>query len=157
MAKGDFKIMRSTSSPSVYRWQTEAGDADIFAGELVKKKAAGSPYVTPLVDADLTIGTDTSIIGLVKSDSTHTATEDGYIDIYIPESGMVYSGKASDPVNLADTIIGDRVNIDVVGGVMTIDENVGDGALNAFNIVGINTIDGTVEFVIRDSAVVTGE
>jgi hypothetical protein len=145
-----------------YRWQTDAGDAAIKAGDPVKLKAAGSPYVIGLVDGDHTIGTDTSIVGVAASASTHTASVDGFVDVYVPLPGIVYSMKATTPANV-DTaaeilaLCGDRKSMDLTGTTYTMDEDSADAAANAFVIVGGDHVKKTLEFIIRANATILGD
>ena len=151
----DIKIVRTAGgNVPTYRWQTDAGDAAISAGDPVKIKAAGSPYVIGLADGDLTIGTDTAMVGIAASDSTHTASADGVVDVYIPLPGVVYEAKATTAGNVAATLVGDRVTLDLAGGVYTVDEDSTDNAANAFYITGVNADRGTIEFIIRADATI---
>lgn len=159
MAKGDIKVlgMNGSADVPVKPWQTEAGATAILAGEPLKLKSAGSPYVIPLADDDLTIGTDTVFIGIAQSDSTQTASADGVVSVYVPLPGVVYEAKATTSTNV-DTLAkvkaleNDRVTMDLSSGVYTIDENAGDGANNAFYIVGGDHTRGTIQFTIRAAA-----
>jgi len=156
----DIEISRTAGgNVPTFRWQTEGGETDIQAGQPVKLKAAGSPYVIPLADGDLTIGTDTAMVGIAASDSTHTASADGVVDVYIPMPGVVYKCAATTAANVdtqaeIDALVGDRVTVDLSGGTYTIDEDATDGADNAFYIVGGNPDDQTLEFIIRADATV---
>ena len=156
----DIEISRTAGgNVPTYRWQTDAGDAAIKAGDPVKIKAAGSPYVIGLADGDLTIGTDTAMVGIAASDSTHTASADGVVDVYIPLPGIVYKAKATTPANVdtqaeINALVGDRVTLDLAGTTYTVDENSTDAAANAFYIVGGNPDDQTLEFIIRTDATV---
>src|SRR6056297_2748248 len=111
----DIKIVRTAGgNVPTYRWQTDAGDSDIKAGDPVKLKSAGSPYVIGLATGDLTIGTDTAMVGVAASDSTHTASADGVIDVYVPLPGLVYEAKATTGTNVdtqaeINALCGDRV------------------------------------------------
>lgn len=160
MAVNDITIVRTAGgNVPTYRWQTEAGATDIKAGEPVKIKAAGSPYAIPLADADLTIGTDTAMIGIAASDSTHTASADGVIDVYVPLPGVVYEAKAKTAASVdtqaeIDALVGDRKIIDLTSGTYTIDEAAADAAANAFYIVGGDPDRQTLEFIIRTDATV---
>ena len=145
------------------RFQTEANVAvgAIDPGMLLKWKANGSPYVVPLVDGDHTIGTDTAIIGLAASTGTQTAAADGTIDVYMPLPGIIYRGYATTGSNVAATLVGDRVGIDVsattAAGDWTVDENEGETQALAFCIVGVDTVEDTVDFIIRQGATYLGD
>ena len=139
MAKGDIRVVRGKTS--VQEWQTEAGATDIQAGEPVKLKVAGSPYVIPLADNEPVIGTTTQVIGVAQSASTHTSTADGKISVYIPEDDTVFgiaptTGTNVDTQAELDALVGDRVLLDLVGSTYTLDENAGDAAANGVQIVG---------------------
>ena len=165
MAKGDIRIYNPgghTDVPTL-KWQTDAAATDIYAGEPVKLTGAGSPYATPLVDGDLTIGTDTQMIGIAASDSTHTSTADGFVEVYMPLPGTVWAMKATTVANV-DTaaeilaLCGDRVVMNLTSSTYTLDENAGDSATSAFYIIGGDYRDGTMYFTIRtDATVLSGE
>ena len=159
MAKGDIRLFNPGGHSDVpsWAWQTEAGATDILAGEPVKLKAAGSPYVIPLADGDLTIGTDTAMIGVAASDSTHTAAADGTIDVYLPAAGSVRAMKATTVANVdtqtkIDALVGDRVVMNLATGVYTLDENAADGATSAFYILGGVPSTGVLYYSIRTDA-----
>lgn len=162
MAGKRFWIVDSpyNSIPTI-EYQTDAAATVIEKGMLLKMTSNGSPYVTPLVDGDHTIGTDTAIVGLAADDSTHTATADGVIHCYMPLPGIVYRGYATTSGNVAATLMGDRVTIDVSAttsaGNWTVDEDAGEGQTNAFYLVGYNTNDGTLDFMIRHGATNLGD
>ena len=158
MAKFDISVHENPygAAPTMV-WQTEAGATDILAGEPVKLKAAGSPYVIPLADGDLTIGTDTAMVGIAAADSTHTASADGTVEVIMPRSAMVYKMAADTAANV-DTeaeikaLQGDRVVMLLGSGTYTLDEDAGDGVNNAFYIVGGNPSTGELYFTIRNDA-----
>lgn len=146
----------ANSVPTV-RYQTEAGAAALNAGELCKLKAAGSPYVIALVDADLTRGTDSQFVGLAASAGTHTASADGVVDVYMPLPGIVYEAKAKtaasvDAASEIAAMVGDRKVIDVTGGVHTVDEAQADAVANALTIVGGNPVTKTLYFTVAPVA-----
>lgn len=147
-------------------YQTDAGDGVMEKGMLMKFKSNGSPYATPLVTGDLTIETDVAIIGLAASDSTHTASADGTIEIYLPLPGIIYRGYATTAANVdtqaeIDALCGDRVGIDVSAttsaGDWTVDEDEGETQALAFQIVGGNPNDKTLDFIIRSGATFLGD
>lgn len=159
MAKGDIKIVDQgglNTVPTV-RWQTEAAATAIYAGEPTKLKAAGSPYVIPWADADITPGTDTIFTGIAASDSTQTASADGYIDVYMPIPFLVYEAKAKtaasvDTQSEINALCGDRKIIDLTSTVYTVDEAAADAAGNAMLIVGGDPVRKTLKFMIRPYA-----
>ncbi|MEI9966178.1 MAG: hypothetical protein WDN67_00660 [Candidatus Moraniibacteriota bacterium] len=84
MAKGNIKVHKAAGYLNLptEKWQTEANATAILAGEPVKLKAAGSPYAIPLADGEPVIGTTTQVLGIAATDSTHTASVDGFIMVY---------------------------------------------------------------------------
>lgn len=146
----------------VLRFQTEAGATDIKAGEFVKWKANGSPYVIPLADADGVIGTVVALVGLAKSDSTHTAAVDGYVDVYLPVPGVVYEIKAktataADTQAEIDALCGDRVIIDLTAGAYTLDTAAGEAQTSPFTIVGGDPEKKTLYVTLRSGATFLGD
>ncbi|MHA1541422.1 MAG: hypothetical protein ACTSQH_00425, partial [Candidatus Hodarchaeales archaeon] len=116
--------------PTVVR-QTEGGASDIKAGDPVKLKSAGSQYVIGLATAEPVIGTTTQVMGIAKSDSDHTASADGTMEVHMAQTGVIYSAKATTPANIdtqakLDALVNDRVKFDLTGTVYTVDENEGD-------------------------------
>lgn len=159
MAKGDIKIKDVAglnTVPTVTK-QTEAAATAISAGEPVKLKAAGSPYVIPMATTEPIIGTTTQVIGIAASDSTQTASADGTVEVYLFKQGVIYSAKASTPANIdtkakLDALENDRVVFGLATGTYTVDENAGDGATKGLQIVGGNPATGDIYFQIRPAA-----
>lgn len=154
MAKGNIWIYSSpVGNPPVWQWQTEAAATAIYAGEPVKLKAAGSPYVIPLADADLTLGTDVQFIGIAASDSTQTASADGTINVYMPLPGTIYEAKVktsstADTQSEINALCGDRVVFDLTSTTYSVDAAAGDNAANALLIVGGDPLKTTLRFTI---------
>lgn len=168
MAGKRFKIVDTGGHNTVptLRFQTDAAATIIEKGMLLKLTSNGSPYVTPLVTGDHTIGTDTAIVGLAAGDSTHTSLVDGYIDVYMPLPGIVYEGYATTVANIdtqaeLDALMGDRVGIDVSAttsaGDWTVDEDEGESQTFAFMLVGGDAEKGTLKFIIRSGATILGD
>lgn len=164
MAGKRFSIVSpGAASVPTLTFQTEANVAvgAIDPGMLLKWKSNGSPYVIPLVDGDHTIGTDTAIVGLAASSGTQTASADGTVEVYMPLPGIVYRGYATTGSNVAATLVGDRVGIDIsattAAGDWTVDENEGESQTFAFCIVDVDTENDTVDFIIRSGATFLGD
>lgn len=156
MARHDVKIREAggLNSVTTVRYQTEAASTAIYAGEPVKLKAAGSPYMTVMVDADFTLGTDIGPIGIAASDGTHTASADGYVDVYVLHSGIVYEAKAKTAANVATTALinamcGDRKIFDLTSGSFTVDDGAADAVGNPLLIVGGDPTRRVLYFQIR--------
>ena len=138
------------------RWQTEANATAILAGEPVKLKVAGSPYVLPLADNEPTTST-TQVIGIAASNSTQTATADGYVEVYTCAPEITWACKATTPANIdtlseLNALIGDRVLFDFGSSTYTVDENAGDAAINGIQIVGGDYVRGVIYFKFRPFA-----
>lgn len=154
--KNDIKIVGTGGHCNVptYKWQTEAAATAIYAGEPVKLKAAGSPYVIPCADADLTLGTDVEFIGIAATDSTQTASADGSVEVYVPLPGIIYEAKVktASTVDTAAKVLalcGDRVVFDLTSSTYTVDAAAGDAVGNAVLIVGGDTTKSTLRFMIN--------
>jgi len=152
MSRGDISIIKG-AGPAV-KWQTEANSTAILAGEPVKLKSAGSPYGIICADADLTIGTDTVFLGIAATDSTHTASVDGFVNVYMvtPTTVLRAKAKTSSTVDTQaeiDALCGDRVVLDATSSVWTIDAAAGDNSANAFYILGGDPIKGTLDVSCR--------
>lgn len=154
------------SAVPTIKYQTDAGSGVIEEGMLTKFTSNGSPYTTPLVTGDHTIGTDTAITGLVAKDSTHTSAADGTVELYLPLPGIVYEGYASTAANVdtqaeIDLLCGDRVPIAIsattTAGDWTIDEDGGETQAQAFQIVGGDPTKKTIWFIIRHGATMLGD
>lgn len=139
------------------RWQTEAGATAIYAGEPVKLKAAASPYVIPLADAEPVIGTTTQVIGIAASDSNHTAAVDGYVNVYIPLPGVIYAAKAetastADTQAEIDAVCGDTLLFNLGSGVYSIDVAAGSAATGGLQVVGGDPKNAEIYFMLRPAA-----
>lgn len=157
MARNDVWSKDSNLDLSTYTYQTEAAATDILSGEPVKLKSDGSPYVIPLADNEPVIGTTTQVIGIAASDSTHTASADGTISVYIPQPGQVWACAATTFANVdtqaeIDALVNDRVLFDFGSSTYTLDENAGDTATSGLQIVGGDPLNGVIYFRIRPAA-----
>lgn len=139
-------------------WQTEAAATAIYAGEPVKVKTAGSKYVIPVADAEPVIGTTVQIVGIAKSNGTHTASADGVVEVYIPDARTVFRAKAKSSA-AADTaaeilaLQGKRVLLDLTSSTYTVDTAAVDGATNGVQLTGTGNPDTSeVDFTFRPSA-----
>jgi len=155
MAKNDVKIVDLAglnTLPSV-TWQTEAAATAIYAGEPVKLKAAGSPYAIPLADGEPVVGTTTAVLGIAASDSTHTASADGTVQVFLPMPGVVYEANAKtastvDSQSEINALCGDRVVFDLTSTSYTVDAAATDGSTKGLYIVSGDAVK-TVKFMIR--------
>lgn len=159
MAKGNIRIYDQAGHNTMptWEWQTEAAATAILAGEPVKLKSAGSPYVIPLADAEPVIGTTTQVIGIAATDSTQTASADGKIKVYLPLPGVIYACKAKtaasfDTQSEIDALVGDNVLVDLTSSTYTIDQSAGNAGVNGVQIVGGLVDTKEVLFTIRPAA-----
>lgn len=159
MAKGDidFQAVSGKNVVSTKTYQTETGATAILTGEPVKLKSAGSPFVIPLADNEPVIGTTTQMIGIAASDSTETASADGVVDVYVPDSAIVWRAKATTQSNIdtkakLDALANDRVLFDFISSTYTVDENGTDVATSGVQIVGGDPDTGDIFFTIRPAA-----
>lgn len=67
--------------------------------------------------------------GIALGTSTETASADGYVSVAYSPDGLLVKGAATTPANLAQGVLGDKVTLDVTGGVQTVDENDPNGVL----------------------------
>jgi hypothetical protein len=156
MALGDIKIVDAGGHNVVPTrvYQTDAGATAIKAGEPVILTTIGtSVYAAPAADADPTIGTD-YIAGIAAGASTHTASADGTVEVYLPLPGVIYRGKAKSAA-AADTeaeilaLANKRGVFDLTTGVYTLDTAAADGATNGLIYTGTgNPATSEVDFMI---------
>lgn len=160
MAKGNIKVHKAAGYLNLptEKWQTEANATAIYAGEPVKLKSAGSPYAIPLADAEPVIGTTTQVLGIAASDSTQTASADGYVMVYPANlPGVIWKAKAKtsstvDTLSELNALCGDNVVLDLTTSTYTVDAAAGNGATNGIQIVGGNHETTEVYFKIRPAA-----
>lgn len=137
--------------------QTEANATNILAGEPVIIKSAGSPFVIPMGDATPVIGTTVEMVGIAKSDSTHTASADGTVEVYIPTPSVVFAIKAKSAA-AADTLAeikaleNDCLLFDLTSSVYTIDTAAGHVATGGLEIVGGDHEKSLLYFKVRSRA-----
>lgn len=165
MAKADVKIVDAGGvgvTPSrVFR--TEAAATDILVGEPVKIGGTGNNYVIPLATGDPEIGTD-RMVGIAASNSSHTASADGTIEVYIPIPGVTLMECAATTAANIDTdakllaLLNDSVTFDLASSTYTVDENEGDDIdVHGLLLVDGDVDNGTLQFVLKDGASINGE
>ena len=164
MAVNDIKIrsVAGLSALPTLKFATAGGGTAIYAGEFVKFSANGSSSVDLLADAYGAIGTDIAIVGLAKSDSTHTATAKGEVEVYLPIPGVVYeikakTGTTADTQGEIDALVGDRVILDLTSGVYTLDTAATEAQASPFLIVGGDPIQKTLYVILRSGATILGD
>jgi hypothetical protein len=165
MAKGNVKIVDSAGYNSIptYKWQTEANATAIYAGEPVKLKVTGAagPYVIPLADAEPVAGTTSTFIGIAATDSTHTASADGSIEVYMPLPGVVYECLAT-TASTADTeaeilaLAGKQVKFDLISSEYTVNAAEATALTAGLIIVGGDPLKSSLKFVVLNRCTIFG-
>ena len=158
MAKNNVQIVDTAGHGVVptFTCLTEAAATDIYAGEPVKRGGTGNNFAVPLATGDPEIGTDI-VLGIAAGNSTHTASANGTVEVYMPLPGVIYRAKATTPANLADGVVLDRVAFDLTGTTYTVDEDEGDDAAHGLIIVGYDADAGTVDFMLSVEASIIGQ
>lgn len=164
MSRNDIKIkdIGGYNVAPTRRFLTEAGATAILQGEPVKFKALGARYVIPLADGDGVIGTMTPIVGIAASDSNHTASADGSVEVYLPLPGIVYEIKAksaasADTQSEIDALTLDRAIIDLTSSAYTLDATGTDVVTAPFVIVGGDPLKSSLFVTIRAGATILGD
>ena len=88
--------------------------------------------------------------GIAQSTSTETASAAGLVKVAYHPSGLLAKFAPTTPANLAQAVLGDKVNINVSGGVQTVNED-GSGVLTiaAYNATsGAETVTVVVPYAI---------
>lgn len=155
MARGDIKIVDAGGHNVVPTrvYQTDAGTTAILAGEPVILTTIGtSVYAAACTDTLPIIGTDV-IAGIAAGDSTHTASVDGTVEVYLPLPGIVYRGKAKSAA-AADTdaeilaLANKRSVFDLTSSSYTLDTAAADGATKGLIYTGTgNSATSEVDFM----------
>lgn len=167
MSASDILPIRSAgrSSCPTYRFERDdrdtSSDTALLAGEPCKAQGTSSQFALKLVDADLTIATDQTFIGVAASAGTETASVDGRAEFYMPLEGVVYKVRAltastADAESEILAIQGEYHVIDLTASAYRMDVAAGDAAANAFLIVGGDPNKSEVHFMIRSDATVFG-
>jgi len=156
MARHNVKIVDQAGHNVVptRRYQTDAGTTAIVAGEPVMLTTIGtSVYAAALTDGKPVIGTDV-FCGIAASDSTHTASADGVVDVFLPLPGVVYraaakSAAAADSDAEILALANKRVPFDLTSSVYTVDTAAADGATNGLILTGTgNSSTSEVDFMV---------
>jgi hypothetical protein len=154
MARNDITMATPERHGVVRRHQVAAGSAaSIKAGEPVLK-TLGSQYVAICTTNKPVVATD-FLAGIAASDSTDTASADGYVDVIeidsrdewfiAPKVAATFDTQAE-----YDALVGDRVLLDLTAGSWTILAS--DGATSGCVIRDNNVVvnPGKVKFAFRN-------
>lgn len=123
MARGDlWPKDPSKIAGQVQRFLVKAGSAaSIKAGEPVIQNTGGDAEYVKVAGASIT--TSDTFVGIAMTNSTDTATVDGYVDVWVPDASSVIRGYAKTKGSLASTVRLTKVVIDLTTGTFTIDES----------------------------------
>ncbi len=123
MARGDlWPKDPSKIAGHVQRFLVKAGAAaSIKSGEPVLQNTGGDAEYVVKAAADVT--TSDTLVGIAMTDSTDTASVDGYVDVWIPDGASIIRGYAKTKGSLASTVRLTKVIIDLTSGTFTIDES----------------------------------
>jgi len=142
---GDFDTVGTLdgSSPCTREFDVKSGAAaSIEVGDLVTVDDGNAGYVKKAADG---ASNAREWVGRACKASTDTASADGVVEVEFAPSGLIVRGLVTTVGNLAQTIIGTRVTLDVASGVQKVDENdTTNGVLRVLSYVstsGEETID----------------
>lgn len=162
MSKFDvtYKEGSTFSVPATSPYQTRAGGTAINYGEPCKIDGGAPQYVIPLADAEPVVGTTDAVVGIAATDSTHTASADGIVQIFKPLEGAVYLAAALVPANIAtqaqyDALVNSPVLFDLTAGVYTVDESstaAADGLIIA--PLDVALYPGKIAFTLKNAATI---
>jgi len=166
MARGDFKL----HNPSEDQFSTRA----IVASGAVQSINAGEPTISAnataaswtgavkiAADADPTTASGHRFTGIAKSDSSETASVNGYVEVWVPDATTVYSGKAktaslANTQALIDGLKFKRVIFDLTGTSWTVDTAAADALANGVVCLGGDAGTSTIYFLVIPSVSIMG-
>lgn len=132
-----------------------AETATVKVGEVVREGGAGRNFAVKILNGEPS-GTSisTTLLGIVRAESTETATADGRVEVTTATPGSIWRGKGTTAANfntdaLLLGLLNDVVNFDVASGAITIDEDVGsDQMAFCLKIVDGDTARGTLDVAV---------
>lgn len=157
MSAGDIRIqdLGGKDAPAVRKFPTKAGETTINPGEPVKI-SNGNAYMIACVDGDPTMYGD-YVVGIAAKVSSHTASADGYVDVYLDTPGMVYAAKPKTAASCntqakIDALINKRVPLDLTTSKYTVETTASDASTNGVLIVGGNPDTDEAYFTFLEDA-----
>lgn len=166
MARGDFKLYAPSADQFSVRAIVAAGSAQsINAGEPTLRSAATGAAADGIVkiaaDGDPTGADGHMFTGIAKSDSTDTAAAAGYVDVWLPMPGTVYSGKAKSATAAntqakVDALKFAKVVFDLTSTAWTVDTAATDAVTNGVVIIGGDYAKNTVHFIVTPVVTIFG-
>ncbi len=163
MSKFDVTFKEGTvfSIPATETYQTQLGGTAINYGEPCKIDVSAPQYVIPLADAEPVVGTTDPVVGIAATDSTHTASVDGVVQVFKPLTGAIYLCAAKSPTAVDtqtkyDALVNLPVLFDLdINGVFTIDTGSTTGADGLVICpLDISKYPGKVAFSIKNDATI---
>ena len=161
MNANDFQPLSSWGQTLTFRRDDRdtgvpAETATVKVGEVVREGGAGRNFAVKILTGEPS-GTSisTTLLGIVRLESTETATADGRVEVTTATPGSVWRGKATTSTNMNTDalllgLLGDVVNFDVVSGAITIDEDVGsDPMAFCLKIQDGDTAQGTLDVLVQ--------
>lgn len=144
-------------TPPSVTLRSEAAATAIYTGEPVKQGGTGNNYVIPSADAE-PVTTSATFVGIAATDSVHTASADGDIDVTMALPGMVFGCKAKTSTTFdtqaeIDALLTDKVLFDLTSSTYTVDVT-SAGANNGLVIVGGDPVDAVVYFAVRSGCTI---
>lgn len=165
--RGDIRLQNPSQDQFSIRAVVALGVAQsINAGEptIGADATAASPWtgaVKIAADADPTTASGHRFTGIAKSDSSDTVAAAGYVDVWLPMPGTVYSAKAktasaADTQAEIDALKFKRVIFDLTATNWTIDTAAVDAAANGVVIIGGDYTKSMINFLVIPTVSVFG-
>ena len=160
MAKGDVFWIDTGGKTNVpvRTFRTRAGETAINPGEPLLISNLGDitqPYVIALTDGKPSVGAD-YFIGVSANSSSHTASADGNVDVYLETPGTIWAAKAKttttfDSAGDVNDNLFYRIVFDLTSSTYTADV-AADVATRGLRVVGGDHTTYTVYFTACDGA-----
>jgi hypothetical protein len=130
----------------------------IKAGDVVKRAGTGGNFAVLALDGDAEIATDI-LFGVVRKESSETATVDGEIEVRMFGADTIIRAKATTYANIDtaaefvalryDTVCFDR-SAATSAGALTIDEDEGDDPnVHSLMMMACDTVKGTIDAAVN--------
>lgn len=166
MARGDITLRTPSADQFSIRAIVAAGAVQtINAGEPTigadATAASWTGAVKIAADADPTTASGHRFTGIAKSDSSDTVATAGYVDVWLPMPGTVYTGKAKTSTNAntqakIDGLKFKRVVFDLTSSSWTVDTAAADALANGVVIIGGDYTKSTINFLVIPSVSIFG-
>lgn len=166
MARGDIKIHTPSTDLFSVRAIVGSGTAQsINAGEPTigadATAASWTGAVKIAADADPTTASGHRFTGIAKSDSTDTVAAAGYVDVWLPMPGTIYSAKAktstaADSQAEIDGLKFKRVVLDLTSTTWSVDTAAADALANGVVIIGGDYTKSVIHFLVIPSVSIFG-